>query len=53
MGFDAELNQTTKNYDLDIELGGISDENIPVAMQRILSIAGVLNVNFPLKNDSS
>jgi len=49
MGFNAELNQTI----VDVELGGISDENIPNAIERISSINGVLNVNFPLKNDSS
>jgi Cu+-exporting ATPase len=48
MGFNAQLNQTT----VDIEIGGISDENIPIAIERISSINGVLNVNFPLKNDS-
>jgi Cu+-exporting ATPase len=49
MGFIAGLNQTI----VDIELGGISDENIPIAIERLSSINGVLNVNFPLKNDSS
>jgi Cu+-exporting ATPase len=49
MGFNAELNQTI----VELELGGISDENIPNAIERISSITGVLNVNFPLKNDSS
>ncbi len=53
MGFDAELNQITTNDNLDIELGGVSDENIPIAIERISSIDGVLNVIFPLKNDSS
>ena len=49
MGFIAQLNHTT----VDVELGGISDENIPNAIERISAISGVLNVNFPLKNDSS
>ena len=49
MGFTAQLNQTI----VDVELGGISDENIPIAIERISAIPGVLNVNFPLKNDSS
>jgi Cu+-exporting ATPase len=49
MGFNAQLNQTI----VDLELGGISDENIPYAIERISSINGVLNVNFPLKNDST
>ena len=49
MGFNAQLNQTIA----DIELGGVSDENIPIAIERISAIDGVLNVNFPLKNDSS
>ena len=53
MGFDAELNQININDNLDLELGGISDENIPIAIERISSIDGVLNVIFPLKNDSS
>jgi Cu+-exporting ATPase len=53
MGFEADLNQTTKSDNLDVELGGISDENIPVAIERISAINGVLNVVFPLKNDSS
>lgn len=49
LGFHTELNQTN----VDIELGGISDENIPIAIERLSAIDGVLNVNFPLKNDSS
>lgn len=49
MGFIAQLNHIT----VDVELGGISDENIPIAIERISAIEGVLNVNFPLKNDSS
>jgi Cu+-exporting ATPase len=49
MGFNAEHHQTI----VDIELGGISDENIPIATERLSSINGVLNVDFPLKNDSS
>ena len=49
MGFQAQLNQTV----LEIELGGISDENIPTAIERISSINGVINVEFPLKNDST
>ncbi|CAF1034528.1 unnamed protein product [Adineta steineri] len=53
MGFEAELNQININDNLDLELGGISDENIPTAIERISSIDGVLNVIFPLKNDSS
>ncbi|CAF2849446.1 unnamed protein product [Rotaria sp. Silwood2] len=52
LGFDTELKQPIKNDNLDVELGGISDENIPIAIERISSIKGVLNVNFPLKNDS-
>jgi copper chaperone CopZ len=53
MGFGAELNQSTKTDNVDIELGGISDENIPYAIERISSIDGVFKVIFPLKNDSS
>ena len=53
MGFNAELNQIVKDDILDVELGGISDENIPIAIERLSSINGILNVNFPLKNDSS
>ncbi|UJR09414.1 hypothetical protein I4U23_013655 [Adineta vaga] len=53
IGFNAELNQITNSNNLDLELGGISDENIPTATERISSINGVLNVVFPLKNDSS
>ena len=49
MGFIAQLNHTM----VDVELGGISDENIPIAIERISAIPGVINVNFPLKNDSS
>lgn len=49
MGFTAQLNHTS----VDVELGGISDENIPIAVERISAIPGVINVNFPLKNDSS
>ncbi|CAF3475213.1 unnamed protein product [Rotaria sp. Silwood1] len=52
MGFHAELNSTIQNDNLDVELGGISDENIPIATERISSINGVLNVKFPFKNDS-
>ncbi|CAF4401633.1 unnamed protein product, partial [Rotaria sordida] len=48
----AELKQSIKNDKLDVELGGISDENIPIAIERISSIKGILNVIFPLKNDS-
>ncbi|CAF3788920.1 unnamed protein product [Rotaria sordida] len=51
IGFNAELNQTIQNDNLDVELGGISDENIHIAIERISSINGVLNVNFPFKND--
>lgn len=53
MGFDAELNETEKNGFVDIELGGVSDDNIPIAIERISSINGVLNVNFPFKHDST
>lgn len=53
MGFNAELETTTSNDNLDVELGGISDENIPTATQRILAIPGISNVVFPVKNDSS
>ncbi|CAF4680364.1 unnamed protein product [Rotaria sp. Silwood2] len=53
MGFNAELNQTIQNGNLDVELGGISDENIPVSIERISLINGVLNVKFPFKNDST
>ena len=49
MGFTAEANAIC----LDVELGGISDENIPAAAQRIGSLPGVTNVDFPVKNDSS
>ena len=50
MGFDAELNQIKQTHDnLDIELGGVSDENIPYAIERISSINGVLNVSFSFK----
>lgn len=49
IGFQASVPQSM----VDLELGGISDENIPIAIERIAGIAGVLNVNFPLKNDSS
>ncbi|CAF1090663.1 unnamed protein product [Rotaria sordida] len=52
LGFNAELKQSIKNDKLDVELGGISDENIPIAIERISSIKGILNVIFPLKNDS-
>ncbi|CAF4872844.1 unnamed protein product, partial [Rotaria sp. Silwood2] len=53
MGFNAELNQTIQNDNLDVELGGISDENIPISIERISLINGVLNVKFPFKNDST
>lgn len=55
MGFNAAVSQTTKNdnLELELELGGIPDENIPIATERISSIKGVLNVNFPYKHDSS
>jgi Cu+-exporting ATPase len=49
MGFEATCNQTI----VDIELGGIADDNIPIAIERISSIDGVFNVQFPLKNDST
>lgn len=49
MGFTAQLNHTI----VDVELGGISDENIPIAIERISSIPGVINVDFPLRHDSS
>ena len=38
---------------VDVELGGISDENIPIATERLATIHGVTHVQFPLKNDSS
>lgn len=50
MGFQAEPHSSES---LDVELGGISDENIPIAIERISAIAGVRSVVFPLKNDSS
>ena len=53
MGFAATLNEANVHECLDVELGGISDESIPVAIERISSIAGVVQVKFPLKNDSS
>lgn len=53
MGFQATLHEANGHERLDIELGGISDESIPVAIERISSIAGVVQVQFPLKNDSS
>jgi copper chaperone CopZ len=53
MGFEAKLNEVNLRERLDVELGGIPDESIPAAIERICSITGVVQVEFPLKNDSS
>lgn len=49
MGFMAESIKSC----LDVEVGGISDENIPRATERLSAIDGIINVEFPNKNDSS
>ena len=54
LGFDVQLIQTTiKLENLNVELDGISDENSSIAIEHILSIQGILDVEFPLKNDTN
>ena len=47
------ISETNRFQIIDVELGGIIDENISIAEDRISSIKGVRNVYFPSKFDSS
>jgi copper chaperone CopZ len=53
MGFDAQSKRTQCHQHLDLTLSGISDETMLHAVQRIKSIVGIVDAQFPSVNESS